>query len=91
MAGYKIELLVNGVARPEYTITRYHPANVRDVLTLSGTAKLILSQNDTVTIRVTPLPLNVYLQHKLQYFATAFDNGAGLGGSVFKVERQRLW
>ena len=80
MAGWYLELLINGVPQSEFTIFRHHRSDVADRVTLSNSAKLILAAGEVVQLRLTVEALD----GRKEYIV--------LGeGSSLKVERMRLW
>ena len=80
MAGYRIQLLVNGQPVDTHQLGRQHDARDVDQITMSGTARLLLKKGDIVQLRlVVENP-----GRKLEYIVLP-------GGSNFKGERQRLW
>lgn len=50
-----VELLVNGEPVAGRTFVRKHRIDSAESFTVTGQAKLVLNQNDVVSVRVTPL------------------------------------
>jgi len=80
VAGYKIELLINGEPMASHDLVRHHRADVPDRTTLTGTAKLILQKGDQIGLRLTVEELD----GRRNYIVLA-------DGTTLKAERMRNW
>lgn len=54
----KLELIVNGVVVPGRQAFKRHPADQRELITITGTAQLVIPQGSNIYLIVTPQTLN---------------------------------
>lgn len=78
---WSVRLLINGAEVERYRIVRRHLSSVRDKISVTGNAKLLLNDTDIVQLQFK-VEDGVFRRRKYKVCAN---------GTVLHVERARVW